>query len=281
MKHLDSIPHTLNGIFRELNKATNITVTLSPTSNPASGIRHPAFTIRDFNGCQSSDQYYHLLLNLCAGVKLAIVDALPNFDPSEKGVLLLEAFNRADTLLQKITTTILPAKPVESEPSGYLFLKIFTHVVIHAANKKTKPPSSDNRALLIQLHPFACQLKKSLRILSNQLISLAILLQHHQDICAGNTNPPSPVQHKLRVRGSVPQIAAFGRMLYDDNLFDIRNKSEFCRIFSSFISTIQQDEISWHSYKNHFNCPSPETLSFWDTKISDWRKYIRKLSVLN
>ena len=282
MKNFNSIPHNLNTIFHKLNNATNVKVTLtssSATPNPESG--EPASDILEINGFTTPAEYYHYLMSLCTSVRLTIVDDLQHMALSEKGAHLLEAFNRVDLLRENVSTIILPAETSSPESAKHLFLKGFNNVTIISDNKQSSPPSADNRSLLIQLHPYACQLKKAISILSMQLITLATTLEHHQVIYTCGALPQRSSQKKLRIRISVPQSAAFGRILFNDDLFEIKNKSEFCRIFSGNFSTIQQDDISWQSYKNHFNCPSSEALAFWDAKISEWRKYIRKPSILN
>ena len=281
MKNSNSIPHNLNTIFHKLNNATNVKVTLTSSSTPNQAYDEPASVILEVNGSTTPTEYYNHLLSLCSGARLAIMNDLQHQHQSKKAAFLMEAFNRVDLLREKVTTVILPAETSSHDPTRYLFLRGFNNVTVDSDKKQSSPPSADNRSLLIQLHPYASQLKKAINILSMQLITIATTIEHHQDICIVGPFPTSSLPKKLRIRGSVPYAAAFGRILYDDNLFDIQNKSEFCRIFSGTFSTIQQDDISWHSYKNHFNCPSPEALSFWDVKISDWRRYIRKLTVLN
>ena len=282
MKNSNSIPHNLNTIFHKLNNATNITITCTRSSNLSeTQEKEPDFTIHEVNGFKTPAEYYDFLLSLCAGARLAIINDLQHLHQSEKAAFLMEAFNRVDFIREKVSTVILPAETSSQEPTRYLSLKGFNNVTFDSDNKQSSPPSANNRSLLIQQDLYACQLKKAINILSMQLITIATTIEHHQDICiVGSLTSPYPLK-KLRIRGSVPYAATFGRILYDDDIFDIHNKSEFCRIFSSTFSTIQQDDISWHSLKNHFNCPSLEALNFWDIKISDWRKYIRKLTILN
>ena len=282
MNNLSSIPHSLNGIFHELNNATNVKVTLtssSTTPNPESG--EPASDILDVNGYKTPTEYYHYLLSLCATVRITVVEDLHKLDQSEKGTFLLEAFNRAGILCEKISSIILPARTSGSKSDRHIFLRVFKNVTIVSGNKQATPPSADSHSMLIKLNPYACQYKKAIDVLSLQLITLATTLEHHQVIYTCGPLPQPSSQKKLRIRISVPQSAAFGRILFNDDLFEIKNKSEFCRFFSGNFSTIQQDDISWQSYKNHFNCPSSEALTFWDIKISEWRKYIRNLSILN
>ena len=251
MKNLDSIPHIVNGIFRELNRASNISITLTAsisnqlpeTNKPASvslrgsriyGIRSsgkPGFSIDQVNSCPTPEEFYHSLLNLCAGVRLATVDALQTLDPSEKGTLLLEAFHRV--------------------------------------------------SILLAAHPFAHRYFVALRILSIQLICLLTVVEHHNDLCPPRSTAQTESRDKLRFTGSVPCLAALGRILASRNLFEAPNKSQFFRTVATMFSTSQQPDISWLSFRNHFNSPSPEALAFWDAELSEWRRFIRKLSVLN
>jgi len=225
MKNLDSIPHTLNGIFHKLNNLSNITITWTRTSGfSETQYGNPGFTIHEVSGFKTPAEYYHYLVSLCASVRLTIVKDLHGMEPNEQGSMLLEAFNRVGILLEKVSTIILPSELTGSKSSKHLFLRGFNNVTIFSTLKQTTTPATDNRSLLIQLHPYACQLKKAISVLSNQLISMASLLRFH---------------HHHQQNGN--------------------------RL----------------NYKNHFNNSSPETRSLWDTKISERRKYIRKLIILN
>ena len=119
MKNLDSIPHTLDGIFRELNRASNIIITFNPAPGiryychcersdaaTASGIRHLASGILEVNGCHTPDEFY-TLMSLCAGVRLSTFDAMETLDSSEKAAILIEAIHRVSILYQKIISVTL------------------------------------------------------------------------------------------------------------------------------------------------------------------------------
>jgi|GEM_PF-5732671 len=294
MKNLDSIPHILNGIFRELNTATNVKVTLHEVPGTrqeapgkrheapgkrqeAPGTRHEASSdpvIQTVNGCQSPEQFYHMLFSLCATARCTIAETLRGLEPTEKATLLLEAFHRTNSMKDRVTSMILPSKPGDPNYPCLLYLQAFTHITLIPSHTSTP---------ILQMHPFACQLKKALSILSHQLISMAILHEHHRDICVGGTPQPSqpPPFKKLPIRASVPYSAVLARIFFDNGLFAIKNKSEFCRIFASLISTNQQEEVSPLSLRNHFNNPPPEILALIDARLSEWRSYIRKLMALN
>ncbi|MBE0647553.1 MAG: hypothetical protein IH596_07210 [Bacteroidales bacterium] len=127
-------------------------------------------------------------------------------------------------------------------------------------------------------------MKRALHNLSHQLLNIAMLLEHHKDICKGAIPPlplPVPMVKKLRLRVSVSLSAAFFRILYEDKLFESNNKSELCRTFAGLISTTQQEEVSPLSLRNHFNNPSHDCLAYIDAKLTDWRNNIRKLMNLN
>ena len=300
MKNLDSIPHILKGIFSDLTNETNVRVALKPSNNPetsgnpasgigyqASDIRHPASDIwhLEVNGCNTPMEFYNQLNSLCSQVRLSIVDTLSELEDTEKAVMLIEAFNRVGILSQKISTIILPSNATGETEVVYVQLKGFNQMTIHTGSDQIAPPSATNPSLLFQLAPFARHMKNSLMTLSHQLIDLTILHEHHKDICRGETPKlpasPPPMVKKLRLRVSVSLSAAFIRILYDDNVFEIPNKSEFCRIFAALISTAQQEEVSPLSLRNHFNSPSHDCLAYIDAKLTDWRNQIRKLMVLN
>ena len=67
---------------------------------------------------------------------------------------------------------------------------------------------------------------------------------------------------KLRWQLSVPQLACFFRMLFDSNLFGPMNKSEFCRSIADLFQSSGKDNLSWRSFKNHFDSPSPDAIRF-------------------
>ena len=305
MKNLDSIPHMLNGIFRELNNATNVTVTLHEalgmsheasgtrqeaqgnrneiSSDPTSSIQHPGSRIQTVNGCNTPTEFYYQIYSLCSEVRLSIVDSLSELLETEKAVMLIEAFNRVNILKQKISNIIVPSDLSCEAGAVYVQLKGFTQLTILSVPDQLPSPSATDPSLLYQLNPFADQMKQALLTLSHQLLDLAILLEHHKDICIGGTPQPAPlpVVKKLRLKVSVSLSGAFARILYDTAIFDIRNKSELCRTFAALISTTQQEEVSPLSLRNHFNNPSHECLVYIDAKLSEWRSCIRKLMMQN
>jgi hypothetical protein len=64
----------------------------------------------------------------------------------------------------------------------------------------------------------------------------------------------------FRVRSSLPLLAAFFRMLYDLQLFDMENKSKFCRVIVALFDTHSKKDLSAGNFKNHFDAPAPEVI---------------------
>ncbi len=303
MKNLDSIPHTLDGIFRDLNRAAKFTITLNLASGtrheapgtsheissdpessiayPASRISYPVSGILEVNGCQSPEEFYHSLLSLCAGVRLSTFDAMQPLGSSEKAALLIEALNRLNTLLQKIIFVTLTAEEAALWTEGNQSVKRFKNARFIFPEGMPESSLSHLNHILLAAHSFAYQYSRALDILSFQLICLLTRVEHPYDFNPPGKNSASEAREKLRFTGSVPRLAALGRIISPRKLFEIDNKSRFFRTITGLFSTSQQSDISWLSYKNHFNNPSHEDLLFWDAEISEWRAYIRKLMAMN
>ena len=284
MKNLDSIPHTLDGIFRELNRTSNIIITITNTGTPGRPVLihgEQGFSIDQVNGCHTHEEFYHSLVSLCASVRLSTVDAMQTLDSSEKGALLLQAIHRVHILLQKIISVLLTAEEAALWTEGNQFVRRFKHARFIWNEGIPEVSLSDLKQILLAAHPFAHHYSVALRILSIQLICLLTGVEHPPDLNPPGTTSPSEAREKLRFTGSVPCLAALGRILSSRNLFEIDNKSRFFRTITGMFSTSQQPDISWMSYKNHFNNPSHEALTFWDAEISELRKHIRKLMLLN
>ena len=67
---------------------------------------------------------------------------------------------------------------------------------------------------------------------------------------------------KLKWELTVPQLACFFKMLVDSNLLEVNNKSEFCRSIADLFQSSGSDNLSWRSFKNHFDSPSPDAIRF-------------------
>ena len=67
---------------------------------------------------------------------------------------------------------------------------------------------------------------------------------------------------KLKWQLTVPQLAGFFKILVDSNLLEVKNKSEFCRSIADLFQSSGNDNLSWRSFKNHFDSPSPDAIRF-------------------
>ena len=294
MKNIDSIPAIVDGIFRDLNRASKITITLNPVSSheissdqesgiayPGSRIPDPGSLIRSINGCQNPEEFYHALMSLCAGIRLSLFDAMEPLEPAEKATILIEALHRVNILLQKTITILLTNEEADLLAEGNRVVKRFKHARFILPQEISVLSHTEIRDILVAAHPFAHYYQLALRILNYQLICLLTGVEHPPDLNPPGENSSSGNREKLRFRGSVPRLAALGRIISQRKLFEIDNKSRFFRTVTGMFCTCQQPDISWLSYKNHFNNPSYEELLFWDTEITEWRRYIRRLMNMN
>ena len=150
----------------------------------------------------------------------------------------------------------LPPEPLRGRTAGKWsageqFPKRFKHAKLIPSGPSPALSLDDIRLILLQAHQFAAQWKKALQVLSIQMICMLTNLEHYESICNSQSSPAhrSSIE-KLSINGTVQQAAALTKLLYIRKVF-------------------------------HFDCPTHEALAFWDAEISEMRKYIRKLTMLN
>jgi hypothetical protein len=83
---------------------------------------------------------------------------------------------------------------------------------------------------------------------------------HGQVLWEQGSKPGDNEERKIRVRSSLPLLAAFFRMLYDMRLFEMDNKSKFCRVIVTLFDTHRKKALSAGNFKNHFDAPAPEVI---------------------
>jgi hypothetical protein len=88
---------------------------------------------------------------------------------------------------------------------------------------------------------------------------------------------PAPARLKIPVDSSVAVLGAMARLLYEHHVFDVSNKSLFCRMIAETFTTRRQKEISAGSLKNHFDAPTPEILDMLCAELGKMMKNSRKL----
>lgn len=287
MTTLDFIPHTVNGIFRELEREAKITISLSRISGQSeTTCNGQGYSVEKVNECQSPKEFYARLMSLCAGVRLAAMDSILSLDPSEKSALVMGCIHKAVRLIRCTTPVCsLPSDHNEKKEWGRITRQFITTRIVGPPSDLLKNEEKMDR-FMDKVRAYALEWDKALNILMIQLISLLVLIEHQSDISPGiahsqSPGSTSPCGEKIRFTGSVPKLAALARILAHRKLFEVNNKSRFFRQLVMVFSTTKQEEISWVSFRNHFDNPTPEELSFWDAELSEWRHIIRKLSVLN
>ena len=287
MKQMNFIPHTVDGIFRDLNRESKVTICLSGISGqPVNLHTDQGYSVEKVNNCTTAKEFYARLLSHCTGARLAAMDALHLLDPSENSALLLECIHRVDQLMLRTVPVYFPVHPSLPETGRHHYTRRFLAARLEGLSTGAEPSQEVIRRILLDAHRFAIQWNKAINVLQIQLISLLATLEHQSDLFPSPAYSLTQATHvpsseKIRFNGTVPKLASLARILATRNLFEMKNKSQFFRRVVGSFSTAKQPDISWVSFRNHFDNPTPEELSFWDAELSEWRRIIRKLSIMN
>jgi len=74
---MNFIPHTVDGIFRDLNRESKVTICLSGISGqPVNLHTDQGYSVEKVNNCTTAKEFYARLLSHCTGARLAAMDAL-------------------------------------------------------------------------------------------------------------------------------------------------------------------------------------------------------------
>ena len=201
MKNLDSILHTLDGIFRDLNRASNIIITMTNTGTSGRPVLisgDQKFSIDQVNGCHTPEEFYHSLVSLCAGVRLSTAVAMKTLDPSENEAFILQAFHRVNILLQITISVTLTAKEAALWTKGEQCIKQFKHgrLIFKEGNPELSP--ADLNHILLAAHAYSSKYSLALRILSFQLIYLLTRVEHKGELNPLKISDFNNPSHKAR-----------------------------------------------------------------------------------
>jgi hypothetical protein len=83
---------------------------------------------------------------------------------------------------------------------------------------------------------------------------------------------PNTSDYKSKTKLTVPQLAYLLRVLNNNTILDIANKTEFFKFIAEHCQTVGSDKISWQSLKNKFDTPDIKAVEFWDEKFLHLRQ---------
>ena len=279
MKNLNSIPHALNEIFSEINQASQIVINYSKINSHHNINGESEYKINSVNNFTSPETFFDYLSSLCSDIRKAIIDQAKEMELAEQTFLFFEAYSRAQDLSYNAYLFYLPATDPEkdSPPCNIYHLfknPSFTGDTSHLDN------NLNTIAIGKEATTYAKHWSTSLQLLQYQLICHLTNTEYNPaDIRASVT--PAEQRVKLPVNGTVAIVAVFFRILYESRIFDTTNKSMICRVIAEVFRTPNQHTVSTKSFKNHFDCPPPDTLDLLGKELSRWKSQIPHLSQMN
>lgn len=274
MKNSDSFLHLLNGIFREFSAAAMISLQYTRSMLPDRA--QPAVPrLLAVNGYASFKAFASFLLHLRASLLDEVVTSLADLDATGKHQFLQQAV-RAARALTRCTVSGPGGSPVSRIPVlREIFFAKPSFLLDGAVHQ---PPEEVRKELLWQSRWHAWYWQLTVEALVSELSSF--LYQVHF-LPVIRQPGKGPVRDRIPVKTSVQTLAAFGRLLFDNRAFDLNNKEKFCRLVADCFCTIRQKNISPGSLRNHFDAPTPETLSLLMAEMRKMMQNSQRLRRVN
>ncbi|MEI6766892.1 MAG: hypothetical protein WCM76_14780 [Bacteroidota bacterium] len=86
----------------------------------------------------------------------------------------------------------------------------------------------------------------------------------------------SSANNKIKVNLTVPELAFLFRVLYDNGLIEVKNKTDLFKSIAEVFQTKKTDTISSNSVKNNFDMPDFKAVDFWYDKLVHLRQTTQK-----
>jgi len=102
-------------------------------------------------------------------------------------------------------------------------------------------------------------------------ITMIASLDQYHPLGEANINVSAETP-RLATNYTVQMLAVFAKVLFESGFFKDVSKMMVCRCFSSLFSTPRQKEISFQSFRNHFNQPDPSSLAEIVENLGKWMK---------
>jgi hypothetical protein len=278
MTNSATFPHILNEIFSDLMKEARIIIDYKgypcadDDDDDVCDIR-----IRAVNGYSTPREYNDRVRCLCAQLVFDLMQAQVNFQPVEKSLFMEKALQRFEPLLHVVTFEPLHPKYREVVRGEPACLPLFTYPNF-IGDKYHEAPFYLFDRILCQAWKYSYFWDDAITGTHDKLTNLAMMIEfippQHQQAQTVQTNN---YKAKLLFTGTVPQLACFARVLYENHFFNNTNKSEVCRVFIEMFQTKGKDDIAWKSFKNNFDAPQLDSIRFWQAELSKMTQCFRKL----
>jgi hypothetical protein len=258
-----SIPKILNEIFFDFNETANLIVHYQLSGNTQVDKEGQFPDLISLNGQTGFPAFLNHLHGMQAAVINSILMAEKNMEPADRSIFLRQALLNCSNLMSVVTPYGMGYEESVSAEPGIPRMLLNRQLRPGAGEPGTvASPEQVTGAVSLFTMPYAANWS---RVVHGMQVVLQQSLEQVEIISSPVLMEKRP-QHaekeeeKIRIRSNLPLFAAFCRMLFDLGLFDMDNKSKFCRIIVGMFSTKYKNELSSSNFKNHFDGPTPEII---------------------
>lgn len=261
MKTVDSIPQMLNEIFSEFNEASKVGVCYQSYAAANNDTGSQMYRITSVNGHKSLPSFRLALYEMQETLLHRLMLTENELEPVNRSNFLRQGLHKCKKLLSvtnpagfgyEEANCAEPDIPchVFREPSCMNIdnpvVATESEPVIHELSLLTKP-YADSWVRVV--HDIRDEFQYALGRME---------AMHNQVLREQNNKQDRNEERKIRVKSNLPLLAAFFRMMFDLRVFDMDNKSRFCRVVVNLFDTHYKKKLSADNFRNHFDAPSPE-----------------------
>jgi hypothetical protein len=256
MKKIEHFPHMLNQMFSELNAASKIVISCTIPSTHHTGLENGSPRLTGVNGCNSVTTFTDYLYSLKAGLLETLSEELPELDVQVRRMFIHQVILRCRSYA--CITSPLETDDYPVNKKGYQQIRWGFHKPVFNPGEGPQPDVHAQKILLSLTSRYAYVW----RLIGEELLDELHWLHCHATFLPVLNHPPDrkPAHEKIPLKDNVAELGAMARLFYDNNAIDLDNKTLFCKLIADMFSTPRQKDISPRSLKNHFDCPSLETM---------------------
>jgi hypothetical protein len=273
----DSFSPKLNDIFSRFHGSGSIVIGYKEFPENQRKGEGPPVIVTSVNGQDSVRKFAHFCLAAKARTKTDLLETLKGVNPADRPGFLKLALARC----RKVRDMTMPVngpgddnRPVTPLVTDCRFLD-----PVFDDGNGGKRTGKHTARLLLLTERYARIWRTVAVELTEEVQCFACITDYHYLFSAHSAATPfgaPPQLKKIVVTVNVGDFAAMARMFFDHEAFAINNKTDFCRMVSDNFSTIKQKQISYKSFRNLFNAPSPESIKRMLDELSKLMKNSQK-----
>lgn len=264
----------IQGIFSEIEKASQIAVTCNTTGDIDIFTGRYPLVITSVNRCKSPKSF-GLQIRHTGNILIdRAMDLQSNLKPADRSDFLI-AVNKYFTPL--INRTIQLAE--DDLMAGTTTLQTGTRWLfkkgVVKCNSSAQLCSREEDEIRLYTWKYAHAWRKAVKETRSQINLLASLVNYFP--VQHEAGPAREFGSRIVVRSNVPRLATLARLFFENNSFGMSNKRELCNCLCKSFTTPNRDVLSPVSFRNKFDSPERDTIEYWISELTALLRIARQI----